>query len=195
MIAEASRNNVGSVCTAPPTLLGPRTFITHGLQRLMGCILSTMHCRSQHCWELLHPFADYCQHARNNSKHCWRNNVGNCCVPLHTAPEPIRARGIRVKCLHLFSFRFVRYFLCCIRRGFPQYFLRFEIFCKGFCVEPFLNFRYSFIFSGSFFKRSNTMASYLTSFTTLTSASGKTHSTRYSSILSGSFFKRSSLTS
>ena len=31
---------------------GPRTLITHGLQRLMGSILPTMHCRSQHCWEL-----------------------------------------------------------------------------------------------------------------------------------------------
>ena len=31
--------------------------ITHGLQSLMGCILPMMHCRSQHCWELLHPFA------------------------------------------------------------------------------------------------------------------------------------------
>ena len=30
---------------------------THGLQRLMGFILPTMHCRSQHCWELLRPFA------------------------------------------------------------------------------------------------------------------------------------------
>ena len=57
VIAEAQRNNVGSVCTALPTLLGPRTLITHGLQRLMGCILPTMHCRSQHCWELLRPFA------------------------------------------------------------------------------------------------------------------------------------------
>ena len=36
----------------------------------MGCILPTMHCRSQNCWELLHPFAHYCQHARNNSQHC-----------------------------------------------------------------------------------------------------------------------------
>ena len=32
-------NNVGSVCTALPTLLEPRTLITHGLQRLMGCII------------------------------------------------------------------------------------------------------------------------------------------------------------
>ena len=48
------------------------THITHGLQRLMGCILPTMHCRSQHCWELLHPFAHHRQHARsNNSQHRW----------------------------------------------------------------------------------------------------------------------------
>ena len=40
-----------------PTLLGTRTCITHGLQSLMGCILPMMHCSSQHCWELLQPFA------------------------------------------------------------------------------------------------------------------------------------------
>ena len=79
------RNNVGSVCTALPTLLGPRKLNTHGLQRLMGCILPAMHCRSQHCWELLHPFAHHCQHARNNSQHCWRNNVWSCCVRLLAA--------------------------------------------------------------------------------------------------------------
>ena len=67
------------------TLLGPRTLLTHGLQRLMGCTLPTMHCRSQHCWELLHPFVHHCQHARNNSHHCWHNNVGSCCVRLHEA--------------------------------------------------------------------------------------------------------------
>ena len=66
-------------------IVGPRTLITHGLQRLMGCILPTMHCRSQHCWELLHPFADHCPHARNNSQHCWRNNVGSCGIRLHAA--------------------------------------------------------------------------------------------------------------
>ena len=54
-------------------------------QRLMGCILPTVHCRSQHCWELLHPFAHHCQHARNNSQHCWRNNVGICCLRLLAA--------------------------------------------------------------------------------------------------------------
>ena len=51
----------------------------------MGCILPMMHCRSQHYWELLHPFAHNCQHARNNSQHCWPNNVGSCCVRLHAA--------------------------------------------------------------------------------------------------------------
>ena len=44
----------------------------------MACILPTMHCRSQNCWELLHPFAHYYQHAPNNSQHC-------CCVHLHAA--------------------------------------------------------------------------------------------------------------
>ena len=53
--------------------------------RLMGCILPTMHCRSQNCWELLHPFAHQCQHARNNSQHCWPNNVGSCCFRLNAA--------------------------------------------------------------------------------------------------------------
>ena len=36
-------------------------------QRLMGCMLPTMHCRSQHCWELLHLFAHHCKHAQQ----CW----------------------------------------------------------------------------------------------------------------------------
>ena len=64
-------------------IVGPRTLITHGLQRLMGCILPSMHCRSEHSWELLHPFAHHCQHARNNSQHCCANNVGSCWVRLH----------------------------------------------------------------------------------------------------------------
>ena len=57
------------------------------LQRPMGCILLTMHCRSQTFWELLHPFAHHCQHARNNSQHCWRNNVGSCRARLHAAQK------------------------------------------------------------------------------------------------------------
>ena len=65
--------------------LEPRKLITHVLQRLMGCILPTMHCRSQSCWELLHPFSPHCQHARKNSQHCWCNNVESCCARLHAA--------------------------------------------------------------------------------------------------------------
>ena len=76
VIAEAWRNNVGSLCTALPTLLGPHMLITHGLQRLMGCILLTMHCRSQHCWELFHPFAHHCQQHTQQlptllAQQCW----------------------------------------------------------------------------------------------------------------------------
>ena len=31
--------------------------------------LPTMHCRSQHCWELLHMFSHHCQHGRSNCQH------------------------------------------------------------------------------------------------------------------------------
>ena len=34
---------------------------------------------------VLHPIVHHCQHAHNNSQHCWRNNVGSCCVRLHAA--------------------------------------------------------------------------------------------------------------
>ena len=55
-----------------PTLLGPGTHITHGLQRLMGCILPTIHCRSQHGWELLRPFARSLRHqALCIINNCW----------------------------------------------------------------------------------------------------------------------------
>ena len=32
------------------------------------------------------PFAHHCQHGCNNSQHCWRNNVGSCCVRRLHAP-------------------------------------------------------------------------------------------------------------
>ena len=50
--------------------LGPRTLITHGLQRLMGCILPTTHCRS---------------HTTTNTHPTTPNIVGSCCVRLHAA--------------------------------------------------------------------------------------------------------------
>ena len=74
-IAEAWRNNVS-------TLLGPGKCIIHGLHSLTDYILPTMHYRSQHCWELLHPFRHHCQHGRNNSQHCWPNSVAGCYVIL-----------------------------------------------------------------------------------------------------------------
>ena len=71
VIAEAQRYNVGSVCRALLTLLGPSMRITQGLQSVTGWNLHKMHCRSQNCWELFHPFAHHCQRGRNNSQHCW----------------------------------------------------------------------------------------------------------------------------
>ena len=38
--------------------------------------LPTMHCRSQHCWELLHLFSHHCQHGRSNSQHTLPPLVG-----------------------------------------------------------------------------------------------------------------------
>ena len=44
--SKRSATMLECVRTALPTLLGPRTLITHGWQRLRGCILPTMHRRS-----------------------------------------------------------------------------------------------------------------------------------------------------
>ena len=65
--------------------LPPLLFLDHRSVAQQFWILPTLHCRSKHCWELLHPFAHHCQHGRNNSQHCWRNNVGSYCVRLHAA--------------------------------------------------------------------------------------------------------------
>ena len=53
-------------------IVGPRTLITHGLQRLMGCILHTMHCRSQQCWDLLRPFARSLSREGSRGNWKWR---------------------------------------------------------------------------------------------------------------------------
>ena len=45
---------------------------------------------------LMHPFGHHCQHAHNNSQHCWCNN-GSCCVRLHAALERIT---FSVRCWH-----------------------------------------------------------------------------------------------
>ena len=57
------------------------------LQSRISCILPTTHCRSQHCWESLRLFVQHCQHGRNNSQHCWANNVGSCCLRFHVVQE------------------------------------------------------------------------------------------------------------
>ena len=44
------------------------------LEVIIRQLLPTMHCRSEHCWELLHPFAHHCQHAGNNSQ-VLKNNI------------------------------------------------------------------------------------------------------------------------
>ena len=78
----------------------------HCLQWRMGCILPTMHCRS---WELLHPFAHHCQHARNNSQHCWRF-----------------ARSLRT---HLVTY-FLRPSLCPVTLFFAVYLLFWCLYCN-----------------------------------------------------------------
>ena len=60
LIRERRRwcNNVGSVCTALPTLVGPRTRIIHGLKVLWVVSFARCTAGPQHCWELmLRPFA------------------------------------------------------------------------------------------------------------------------------------------
>ena len=69
---DVPSNRVGSVCIGDfplifpyfPTLVGPRTRITHGLQSLMGCILP--HDALQ-VPKLLVVVAQHCQHGHHNS--------------------------------------------------------------------------------------------------------------------------------
>ena len=77
---QPTTRNISFVPRSPKrsaTMLDPfaqlfqHCWATHLLQRLVGCILPTMHCRSLHCTELLDPFADHCQHTRNNFQQCW----------------------------------------------------------------------------------------------------------------------------
>ena len=60
LIRERRRwcNNVGSVCTALPTLVGPRTRIIHDLKVLWVVSFARCTAGPQHCWQLmLRPFA------------------------------------------------------------------------------------------------------------------------------------------
>ena len=46
----------------------------HMLYEDLWVVSSTI--QQQHCWELLHPFANHCQHARNNSQNCGATMLG-----------------------------------------------------------------------------------------------------------------------
>ena len=113
------RRSVGQQCwirlhssSLFPTLLGPRMLITHGFQRLMGCIYPTMHCRSQTCWELLHPL-----HTTANTHATTPNIVGAIMLvvvpPVCTQPKQRRRRGQRDRHKSS-SFRLAKQLCTCI---------------------------------------------------------------------------------
>ena len=79
------RNIVGSVWTALPTLLGPRTRITRGLHNSYFLYPSHDALQVPTLLGAVAPFAHHCQHGRNNSQHCWPNSVGGCYARLHVA--------------------------------------------------------------------------------------------------------------
>ena len=93
-------NNVGSVCIAPLSLLGPGTRVKHGLRRdrksyrlypshnalqvptllwVVASVCTPLPTRaqqlptllSQHCFEFLPPFGHHCRQERNNFQRCF----------------------------------------------------------------------------------------------------------------------------
>ena len=105
-------------CLSSVLLIRPRANGSNIVGQQLPTLLNVICCVRLHtllhvvacCWELLHPFAHYCntdattrnivgatmlgvvaslctplQHRRNNTQHCWRNNVGKCCILLHVA--------------------------------------------------------------------------------------------------------------
>ena len=92
-------NDEGSVSTALPTLLGPRTPIAHGLLGDSNAITSSDRPTSQHRANIV---GSCCirLNITANFQHCWLNNFGSCCVRLHLAWYPSK----RVKNNSLYSF-------------------------------------------------------------------------------------------
>ena len=78
------------------TILGPfaqlfqhcwsHALALHIVSKVIGHTLPTMHCRSQHCLELLNIFADHCQHGRSNSQHTLPPPVGR---RVSSSPFPV----------------------------------------------------------------------------------------------------------
>ena len=77
LLVIVDQANVGSVCTALPTLLSVGAtqtlhMVSLNIIRVCHSIVARvlliyqyhgiMHCRSQHCWELLHQFVHHYQH-------------------------------------------------------------------------------------------------------------------------------------
>ena len=58
----------------------------HIVSKVIGHTLPRMHCRSQHCLELLHLFAHHCQHGRSNSQHTLPSPVGR---RVSSSPFPV----------------------------------------------------------------------------------------------------------
>ena len=59
-------------------LLGARYFFLHKAACKRTQQLPTL--LRQQCWELLRACWQLSANERINSQHCWRNNVGSCCV-------------------------------------------------------------------------------------------------------------------
>ena len=62
-----------------PTLLGVVASVCSPLQTRTQQLPTLL---AQQCWEFLHAFANHCKHGRNNSQHCWLNNVESLYVAL-----------------------------------------------------------------------------------------------------------------
>ena len=62
-----------------PTLLGVVASVCTPLQTRTQQFPTLL---VQQCWEFLHAFANHCKHGRNNSQHCWPNNVESLYVAL-----------------------------------------------------------------------------------------------------------------
>ena len=86
VIAEAKRNNIGSVCTVLSPLLGPRTRFTHGFQDLQPRTQASSRYPSYQRrlgTECVFDKLDRWRHIRNRRRRLG-TRLGKCCIRLHT---------------------------------------------------------------------------------------------------------------
>ena len=80
-------------CLSSLLLIRPRVKGSNIVDQQLPTLLNVICCVRLHtllhvvacCWEFI--VASVCtllQHGRNNTQHRWRNNVGSCCIRLHT---------------------------------------------------------------------------------------------------------------